>query len=100
MVYDYVITLKKPDYRFVDQVSQLMYFFALLVFGYVMYQNQKLGVGYLVYMAIFEVAIVGSWVLCIMKKRAAGFAYFRIGLFIAAVGFLSVQNYWMAALYA
>jgi hypothetical protein len=100
MVYDYVITLKRPDYRLVDQVSQLMYLFALLVFGNEIYENQAGGVSAITFIGIFIVGIIGSWVLTYLKKRAVGFAYFRLGLFIAAVGFLSQGYYWMAGLYA
>jgi hypothetical protein len=100
MVYEYVITLKRPNYRLIDQVSQLMYFFALIVFGFSLYQNYQSGSGAVIFIGIFGVGIIGSWILTVLKKRAAGFGYFRLGLFIAAVGFLSLQNYWMAALYA
>ncbi|WP_018612155.1 hypothetical protein [Segetibacter koreensis] len=98
MVYDFLVTLKKPDYKVVDQVSQLMYIFALLVFGFYYYHYPKSGAGYL----YFGVGILLAWIYTIIKKRKNGQAYFRLGLLIAAVGwFVGPQrNIWMAILYA
>ncbi len=98
MVYDYLITLKKSDYRFVDQITQLMNLFALLVFGFYYYHYPKSGAAYL----YFGIGIVLAWVYTIIKKRKNGQAYFRLGLLIGAVGwFIGPQrNIWMAILYA
>jgi hypothetical protein len=98
MVYDYLITLKKSDYRFVDQVSQILYLFALLIFGYFYYNHPKTGQVYL----IICVAVLIAWVFTIFKKRRKGAAFFRLGLFIAALGWVlgPERNVWMAILYA
>lgn len=98
MVYDFLITLKKPDYRIVDQVSQLMYIFALLVFGFYYYRYPQSGAGYL----YFGAGIILSWMYTIIKKRKTGQAFFRLGLLIGAVGwFIGPQrNMGMAILYA
>lgn len=98
MVYDYLITLKKPDYRFVDQVSQLMYIFALLTFGYFYYYHPRTGAVYL----FIGAGILLAWTYAIIKKRKKGEAFFRLGLFICAIGWIlgPVRNVWMAILYA
>lgn len=98
MVYDYLITLKKPDYRPVDQVSQFMYLFALVVFGYYYYHFPKSGAAYL----YFGAGILLAWVYAIVKKRMKGHAFFRFGLLIGAAGWLvgSQTNLWMGILYA
>ena len=98
MVYDFLITLKKPDYGIVDQVSQLMYIFALLVFGFYYYHYPKSGAAYLYFGAV----ILLAWVFTIIKKRKSGQAFFRLGLLIGAAGwFLGPQrNIWMGILYA
>ncbi len=97
MVYDYVITLKKSDYRFVDQVSQLMLLFALLAFGYFYYIHPKSGSAYF----WIEAGILLSGGYTFYKKRRAGFAYFRFALLLAAVGwFYGIErNIWMGILY-
>ena len=97
MVYDFLITLKKPDYRIADQVSQLMYIFALLVFGLTYYYHPKSGVPYLYFMA----GIIICWIFAVVKKRKKGQAFFRLGLLISAAGwFLGPRtNVWMGILY-
>lgn len=98
MVYDYLITLKKPDYRFVDQVSQLMYIFGLVMFGFFYYHHPKTGAVYL----IIGAALLLSWAYTIYRKRQKGQAFFRRGLIIAATGWVlgPERNLWMAVLYA
>lgn len=98
MVYDYLITLKKPDYRLVDQVSQLMYVFALLAFGFFYYHHLKNGTVYL----FIGAAILLAWAYTLVRKRKKGEALFRLGLFIAALGWVlgPERNVWMAVLYA
>jgi len=98
MVYDYVITLKKSDYHFIDQVSQLMLLFALLAFSYFYYIHPEYGFTYL----LFAIGILLLGGLSFYKKRRAGLAYFRLALLIAAVGwFYGIErNIWMGILYA
>jgi hypothetical protein len=98
MVYDYLVTLKKSDYRFVDQVSQIMYLFALVMFGYFYYHHPKTGVVYLVVGG----AILLAWAYTIFRKQKKGEAFFRTGLFIAGLGWIlgPERSVWMAILYA
>ena len=96
MVYDYVITLKKNDYRLVDQVSLLMLFFAIVVMGYAYYMHPKTGLNYI----IFGLLVLVFGIISLIKKRRLGFAYFRWPLLIAAIGWLTLSNVWMALLYA
>lgn len=98
MTYDYLITLKKPGYRFVDQVSQLLYIFSLLAFGYFCWKLPETG---FVYPAFF-ISIILCWIYTILKKRRDGQAFFRLGLLVAAAGwFLGPErNIWMGILYA
>lgn len=97
MVYDYLVTLKKPDYRVADQVSQLMYIFALIVFGLYYYHYPKSGAAYL----YFSTGIILSWIYSIVKKSTGRQAFFRLGLIIGAAGwFIGPQrNIWMGLLY-
>ena len=98
MVYDYLITLKKPDYHLVDLVSQFMYIFALVVFSYYYYHYPKSGAAYLYY----DAGIVLWWIYTILRKRMKGQAFFRLGLLVAAAGwFIGPQkNIMMGILYA
>lgn len=98
MVYDFLITLKKPDYRVIDQVIWFMIIFALLIFSFYYYHYPKSGAAYL----YFDVGIIVTRVYTIIKKRKNGQAYYRLALLIGAVGwFIGPQrNIWMAVLYA
>lgn len=98
MVYDFVITLKRPSYAMIDQVSQLLYVFAIAAFGYYYYMYQKAGVAWLVVIAL----VLVTWIITLYKKKSNGIAYFRLGLLFAAVGWVigPEQNIWMALLFA
>ena len=97
MIYDYLITLKKSDLGFVDQISQLLYFFALITFGFFYYHFPKSGAVYLYTGA----GIILVWIFVSIKKRRKGSAFFRLGLLIAALGWFAgpQKNIWMAILY-
>lgn len=97
MVYDYLITLKKKDYSLADQVSQLLYVFALLAFGFFYYHHLKTGVVY----PFTGAGIVLHWIYSIIKRRKKGETFFRLGLFICALGWVlgPERNIWMAVLY-
>lgn len=92
MVYDYVITLKKPDYRLIDLVSQLMLLFSIVVLLYFFYLYPKTGVLYLV----FATAILIPAIIIFLKSRRTGLAYYRLPLLIAAIAwFYTHANMWM-----
>jgi hypothetical protein len=98
MVFDYLITLKKRDDKLADQVSQLMYIFSLLAFGFYYSQYPKSGLVYLIIIA----AVVVCWGVTLVKKKKNGQAFFRLGLIFAAAGWLigPQRNIWMGILYA
>ena len=97
MVYDYVITLKRPDYKLVDQVSQLLYVFAIVVFSYFFYLYQRAGIAYI----IIIIALIAVWIFTLRRKKKTGSAFFRWGSGIASIGWLidPQQNIWMFLLY-
>ena len=96
--YDYLILLKKSNDNLVDQVSQLLYVFAIAAFGFFIYTNPINSTNYIFVIA----AIVINWSITIINKRKNGIAYFRLGLLIAAVGWIIgfQRNILMAVLYA
>ena len=81
-----------------DQVSQLMYVFSLITFGYYYYYYPKSGAVYL----FIGGGLLLFWAISIIKKRRKGEAFFRFGLFICALGWVigPERNIWMALLYA
>lgn len=98
MVYDYLITLKKTDSKFADNVTYILYLFALLYFGYFLFTSPSNKV----FFAIISIAIVLAFIWGMMKKKENDQASFSIGLLIAALGWLlggEQANYYMGALY-
>ncbi len=85
MVYDYVITFKRPNYKYIDWVSRLLLFFALVSFGFFAFVDKKVNYTYLV----FFVLLAGTWAYLITRKQKNGFVLFRAALLIAAIGWLA-----------
>ena len=96
--YDYLILLKKNNDNLADQVSQLLYVFAIAAFGFFIYTYPSNSTNYIFVIA----AMVINWSITIFNKRKNGVAYFRMGLLIAAVGWIIgfQRNIFMAVLYA
>lgn len=84
MVFDYVITLKRPSYLTIDAVSQLMYVFALGAFAYFAYAFPSSRP----YFMGIDILILVNWLFCIIKRQKTGFVLFRLGLFFAVIGWL------------
>jgi hypothetical protein len=97
MVFDYLITLKKKNDATIDAISQLMYLFSIIAFGYFAYLNSAARNFYLIVIFI----ILVTWIFCIVKKGKTGFALFRFGLFAATIGWLlyPVDHYILAIAY-
>ncbi len=97
-IYDYLILLKKSNDNLADQVSQLLYVFAIAAFGFFIYTYPSNSTNYIFVIA----AMVINWSITIFNKRKNGIAYFRFGLLIAAVGWIVgfQRNIFMAILYA
>jgi hypothetical protein len=82
MVFDYVITLKRPNYLTIDAVSQLMYVFALGAFAYFAYALP----GSRPYFMGIDILILTRWIYCVVKRQKTGYVLFRLGLFFAVIG--------------
>ncbi len=98
MVYDYLITLKKTDSKFVDNVTFILYIFALLYFVYILFTSPFNKI----FFATISTGIVLAWTWSMMKKKKNNNAGFGTGLMIAAIGWLLGgihANYWMGGLY-
>ena len=84
---NYVITLKKPDFRLFNFISQLMLFLSIIAFLYDGLQT-KLPVS-IAYFALCLV-LIGSWVYVTAIKKNNSF---RLALAIAAAGWLFEPGY-------
>ncbi len=103
--YNYVITIKEPDYKKVDAVSFIMLFLAVLFFVYVAIHQwtSKLYHNAAILFAVIAVFIVlWSFYSYFSARQKDEIAFYRLALFAAAIGWFiePVSNYWMAGLFA
>ncbi|MGI8951134.1 MAG: hypothetical protein ACR2FN_06075 [Chitinophagaceae bacterium] len=96
--YNYVITIKQPDFKSINSISQLMLFFAVAVFIYIALQDKNMFVFNLIISAV-----IISWTgYCIvLSKKENYIVYYRLVLLLAAVGwfFQPYRNIFFAILY-
>ena len=83
--YDYVISLKRPDYRAVDWISRILLIIFLASFFYYVLQT---GFGNKQYwLAAIPLIIAGSWLYGYVRSANPDFVpYYRLELMIAALG--------------
>ena len=98
MNYDYVITLKRPNYRGVDMVSQL-----LLLLFLIFFYRYAWAMGWirsLTAINIVPLLIIGLWIYNLTRPKGS-IVYYRLALVIAGLGWLMIPNgwQWLAAVY-
>lgn len=93
MEYEYVISLKRPSYKYIDIISQLLLALFLVQFG--MYvATTKWNTSILIQL-IVPLAIVGFWIYNIKKiKTTHIIVYYRLPLIMAGIGWLLVPMSW------
>jgi len=98
LVYDYLITLKRPDYNVIDIISQLLYLVAFSAF--IFFASRTVNLVNMYWLAAFIILVV--YVVVKQKKKKEGLAYYTPGLAIAAVTWLIGEhtNWIMFALFA
>jgi hypothetical protein len=87
--YNYVISLKRPDYRAVNSISQFLLLLFLIAFFYYLVKTGFGGKQY--WLAIIPLLITGLWVYGYIRKADPHFmVYFRVELMIAAMGWFFI----------
>lgn len=95
--YDFVITTKRPSYRYINWTGQLMIFIAILFLGAKLAEwNEK---SWTIIVAM--VMMIAFWAFHRFKKSATHQPYYRTALFIAAISLFYLAAYpgWLALLY-
>jgi energy-coupling factor transporter transmembrane protein EcfT len=97
MVYDYLISLRRPDYKVVDIISQLLYLIAFAAF--IFFATKSAGIVNAYWIA--AIIIVVCYLYVRVKKARKGLAYYTSGLAIAAITWVAGPNtnWLMFALY-
>lgn len=102
--YNFIITIKEPDYKKVDVITFLMLGLAMLFFMYVA-AHQWLSKVYhnaaILYVVITVFILLWSVYVFVSVRKKKEIAFYRLALFAAAIGWFTepVSNYWMAGLF-
>ena len=85
--YQFVIELKRPSYKSINWISQLMLLLSLSAFSFVFFQ------GLVQPKIIFSiVGIIAWWAFCFWQSKNGKIVYYRIGLLFACLGWFFVHN--------
>lgn len=96
--YDYIISFEKPDYRWVDRMSQFMLILAVSVFIY--FIAVFVFTVYSALLLILGIGIAVTIYLVYRKEKKGLSAYYRFALLLAAAGwYVLPQGKWLALIY-
>lgn len=101
--YDYVISLRRPDYKAVDWISRILLLIFLLSFFYYVL-NSNFGQRQY-WLALIPLMIVSAWLYGYVRSAKPDFVvYYRLELMIAALGWffipLFAYSQWLGYAYA
>lgn len=102
--YNYIITIKEPDYKRIDAITFIMLVLAISFFVYVIVHQWSSAVYHnaaILYVIIISFIILWSVYRFLATRKNQEIAYYRLALFAAAIGWFTqpVENYWMAGLF-
>ncbi len=96
-VYEFIIELKRPSYRFINWISQLMYLLSIVVFCMLLFQKEAARP------AVMYISIIGMiawWIYSIILEKKDHQPYYRLGLLMAAAGWYFIPNGgWITLIY-
>lgn len=96
-LYPYVIELKRPSYRLIDFISQLLLIISLSAFTYALFERLPVNK-----IAIYLSAggIIGWWIYCLVQNSKDQIPYYRWGIFLACLGWWYLpKGGWICAIY-
>ena len=100
MNYDYVITLRRPDYKAINIISQLL--ILLFVIAFVRF-GLEVGFSTIKVQCLIPLAVTGLWGYTAFRKKEKNFVpYYRLALLLAGLGWMYISaayNWSFAILY-
>ncbi len=101
--YNYVITIKEPDYKKVNAITFLMLLLAVAFFVYIATHQWATKYHNAAIMDVVIAAFIVLWSVYTFfsSQQKNKVAYYRLALFAAAIGWFAepISNYWMAGLF-
>ena len=82
--YDYIVSLKRPDFKKYDLISQLLLIAAIIIFLFFLFNNPEAWIWY-----SFPVIVITTQIIYNFLERSKGeIVSYRLSFFIAALGFI------------
>ena len=82
--YDYIVSLKRPDFKKYDLISQLLLIAAIIIFLFFLFNNPEAWIWY-----SFPVIVITAQIIYNFLERSKGeIVSYRLSFFIAALGFI------------
>ncbi len=101
--YNYIITIKQPDYKTADAIAFLMLVLAVAFFSFIAARQWETVYHNAAIMYVIIVAFIVLWSVYrfVSARNKKSIAFYRLALLAAAIGWFTepVSNYWMAGLY-
>lgn len=96
--YDYIIVCKRPNYKLIDGISQLMLFLAMIAFASSIRTPLDNTVSIVLYVII--AGITGWLIYAYFVHRKGGTPFYRLALLAATLGWgLQQELWWLAIIY-
>jgi hypothetical protein len=83
-MYDYIVSLKRPDFKKYDLISQLLLIAAIIIFLFFLFNNIEAWIWYSLPVLVITAQIIYN----LFERRKVEIVSYRISFFIAALGFI------------
>jgi hypothetical protein len=82
--YDYIVSLKRPDFKKYDLISQLLLIAAIIIFLFFLFNNLEGWIWYSVPVIVISAQIIYN----LFERKKGEIVSYRLSFFIAALGFI------------
>jgi hypothetical protein len=86
--YDYIVSLKRPDFKKYDLISQLLLIAVIIIFLFFLFNNIEAWIWYSLPVLVITAQIIYN----LFERRKGELVSYRISFFIAALGFILLRE--------
>ncbi len=83
--YDYIIELKRPDYKLVDTITQIMLFLTLIALSSAIAATGIFWESKVITRIALIASIIGWWIYCRIRLNKGHIPYYRIALILSTI---------------